>query len=95
LKLFSPKRPLTIAESSIDNRKLDGFWDKFVNHPESCMKLCDECGYCRKYADASISKTDRLLMDIMKSMSRFALEDFPCVPGEFVPPLNIDARFVV
>lgn len=77
LELFSPKRPLAIAESCIDNRALDGFWEKFVYHPESCSKLCGDCGYCRRFGEASMEGPDRTLMDIMKIMDKYMLEEFP------------------
>ena len=77
LELFSSKRPLAIAECSIDNKKLDGFWDKFVSHPESCTKVCGDCGYCRQYAEASICESDRTLMEIIKVMDKYMLEEFP------------------
>lgn len=77
LELFSPERPLAIAGCKVDNRKLDGFFEKFMNQPESCTKDCSECGHCRKYAEASICQPDRVLLDVMRTMDRFTLDEFP------------------
>jgi collagenase-like PrtC family protease len=79
LELFSSKRPLAIAESYVDNRKLDGFLNKFVKEPDSCTKVCDECNYCKSYGEASIGQTDRAIMDIMKTMDSMFLKEFPGV----------------
>jgi collagenase-like PrtC family protease len=77
LELFSPKRNLAIAETAIENRILDGFFDKFVNDPESCTKICEDCGYCKSYGEASMKKIDLFLMDLVKTMSDTLLDNFP------------------
>jgi len=79
LELFSPKRPLSIADTTIDNRKLDGFLEKFVSSPNSCSKVCKECGYCKLYSEASISETDRGMLDIIKDFNKVQQEEFPAV----------------
>ena len=82
LELFSVKKPLALAGCSIDNRKLDGFWNKFVNEPCSCTKVCGECGYCNDFAEASMPHADRILLDIMKVMDKYVLEEYPqCLEG--------------
>lgn len=68
LELFSPEKPLTTAGCKIDNSKLDGFFEKFVNNPCFCTKLCDECGYCKGFAEKSISPSDIAVLDIMSLM---------------------------
>ncbi len=68
LELFSSSKPLTIAGCKIDNSKLDGFFEKFVNEPCFCTKLCSECSYCKGFAEKSISSTDIAILDIMNSM---------------------------
>lgn len=65
LELFSSSKPLTIADCKIDNSKLDGFFEKFVNDPCFCTKICSECGYCKSFAEKSINETDAALLDIM------------------------------
>jgi collagenase-like PrtC family protease len=77
LELFSPIRELAIAETAVNNRALDGFIDMFVYNPESCTKKCDECGYCKSYGEASMTKLDRFLMDLVKSMNASMLDNFP------------------
>lgn len=77
LELFSDTKPLTIAGTSIDNRKLDGFFDKFVKSPTSCTKVCSECGYCRSFAEASISALDISLLEIMDMLKGVKAGEFP------------------
>jgi len=77
LELFSDNKPLTIAGVTIDNRKLDGFFDKFANHPQSCKKVCSECGYCKSFGEASIGSSDRAMMDLMRMFGDVRLSDFP------------------
>lgn len=77
LELFSPKRPLAIAEAAIDNSKLTGFFDRFVNHPELCTKLCKKCGYCKSFGELSMNSVDRILMEISNTMNISHIKEFP------------------
>ncbi len=77
LELFSPKRPLTIGGCYIDNKKLDGFWERFVNHPEACTKVCGSCGWCRSFAEASISSGDRAFLEILYEADKLVPDEFP------------------
>lgn len=77
LELFSDSKPLAIAQSAIDNRKLDGFFDRFVNDPGFCTKICSECSYCSGYADACISSFDKTIMEIMKPVYKTVMDEFP------------------
>lgn len=77
LELFSESRPLSIARARIDNRKLDGFLDRFAAEPGFCNKLCSECGYCTAFSDAAVSRTDAVLMDVMKLMYKSTMDEFP------------------
>ncbi len=77
LELFSESRPFAITMAEMDNRKLDGFLDRFVQDPGFCSKLCRECGYCAAYANAAISRTDAAIMDMAKLMYRSTMEEFP------------------
>ncbi len=77
LELFSESRPFSISKAQIDNRKLDGFLDRFVEDPGFCSKLCGECGYCKAFSDAAISRMDDALMDLMKLLYKPTLDEFP------------------
>jgi len=68
LELFSSDKPLTLAGCEIDNSKLDGFFEKFVNDPCFCTKVCSECGYCKGFAEKSIDETVIAVLDIMHSI---------------------------
>lgn len=68
LELFSSDRPLMIAGCIIDNSKLDGFFEKFVNDPGFCTKICSECGYCKGFAEKSIDVTSIAALEIMNLM---------------------------
>lgn len=76
LELFSTEKPLTIAGCKIDNRSLDGFFEPFVKKPGFCTKLCNECGYCKAFADKSIASSDRAVMDIMNIVKKVSLNEF-------------------
>ncbi len=76
LELFSNSKPLAIAGCKIDNSKLDGFFKKFVDDPCFCTKVCSECGYCKSFAEKSISKTDIILLDMMNLMKGAASDMF-------------------
>lgn len=43
----------------VDNKKLDGFLDKFVKGPFDCLEKCTEsqCNYCKTYLDRALVKT--------------------------------------
>ncbi|MDP4092753.1 MAG: U32 family peptidase [Bacillota bacterium] len=77
MELFSQNRSLCIADCKIDNKKLDGFIERFVENPGFCKKLCDECGHCKKYAESSINETDRIMLDLMKDMEILVFKGFP------------------
>ncbi len=68
LELFSSSKPLTIADCKIDNTKLENFFDKFVKDPLFCTKICNECGYCRAFAEKSMTEGDVAMLDIMNMM---------------------------
>lgn len=68
LELFSSSKPLTLAGCKIDNSKLDGFFKKFVDDSGFCTKVCSKCGYCKGFAEKSISKADIAFLDIMNSV---------------------------
>ncbi len=74
LELFSESKPFTISGTTIDNRKLDGFFEAFVKNPTFCTKVCKECSYCDKYAKASITAPDRILSD--EELRSFILYEF-------------------
>lgn len=59
INLFSAN---DIGQQYIDNKKLDGFIDKFYEEPDFCMDLCGECGYCLGYAKRCIDnrKAERI-----------------------------------
>jgi len=75
LELFSEVKPMTISETTIDNRMLDGFFNKFVNEPTFCTKVCSKCGYCKSYAKKSISSVKQFFTN--KQMSDILLSEFP------------------
>lgn len=66
LELFSPEKPLTLADCRIDNSKLEGFFDTFAADPAFCSKVCDDCGYCRSFAEKSMDGPDVALLDLMQ-----------------------------
>lgn len=50
----------------LDNRKLDGFIDAFVENPGMCTGICEECGYCSKYVESTpLSKMTARSCNIM------------------------------
>lgn len=65
LELFSAKKPLSILGARINNIKLDGFINKFVEADICCTELCTECGYCKKYSKKAIKSQDAVLLDFM------------------------------
>ena len=77
LELFSQSRPYSITRTEVDNRKLDGFLDRFVRDPGFCSKLCSQCGYCGGFSEKAISRTDAAIMDITKIVHRMKLDEFP------------------
>ncbi|MGE5632409.1 MAG: U32 family peptidase [Caulobacteraceae bacterium] len=50
LDLITIFSPYNAFQPYIDNKKLDGFIAKFYDNPNFCTEMCDECGYCEKYA---------------------------------------------
>jgi len=42
------------ANLIIDNTKLDGFIDFFIEHGESCAENCGTCSYCEKWAEKAV-----------------------------------------
>lgn len=76
LELFSPDRPFTMLGTEVDNRKLDGFIEKFVRDPGACGKLCDKCGYCESYAKKSMNPGDYEKMEFVKSMKSLVPDSF-------------------
>lgn len=76
LELFSSSKPFTIAGCKINNSKLDGFFDKFVDDPCFCTKMCSECGYCKSFAEKSIGNADIAFLEIMDLMKGAATNMF-------------------
>lgn len=81
LELFSSDKPLTIADIMIDNRKLDGFLEKFVFAPSFCTKVCNECSYCKEFSELTISNTDRGILELLKVFSCMSLDEFTQIPA--------------
>ena len=77
LELFSESHPLSVTLTSIENRKLDGFVEKFFTHPDFCKKVCGNCGYCREFTEAAISYTDRTIMDFAKGIYKVTFGEYP------------------
>ncbi len=46
---------LSESERYIDNKKLDGFVEKFFHDSDLCKDNCDSCGYCAEYARKSMN----------------------------------------
>ena len=42
------------ANLIIDNTKLDGFIDFFIQHGETCAENCGICSYCEKWAEKAV-----------------------------------------
>lgn len=51
----------TVKHLYIDNKKLDGFVDKFFNEEVDCLSQCtpDRCMYCDEYLKKALVDTDR------------------------------------
>ena len=49
ITLFSPYNSF---QHHIDNKKLDGYIDKFLEN--DCNEICSKCGHCEKYAKLSM-----------------------------------------
>lgn len=47
LKLFSDQNPYKIG---LDNKKLDGYLNPFLNIPNFCKRNCAKCNYCEEFA---------------------------------------------
>jgi collagenase-like PrtC family protease len=54
LTLFSAAR--SSAKSRIDNAALAGFLNRFYEDPNHCTGDCQKCGYCERFAQASIGE---------------------------------------
>ena len=54
LNLFSPGRYSAIPR--IENAALDGFLNWFYEDPNNCSGDCQKCGYCERFARASIGE---------------------------------------
>lgn len=46
--------PYNTYQHYIDNKKLDGFLDKFYEDPNFCNDMCGDCRYCLEYANNCI-----------------------------------------
>jgi collagenase-like PrtC family protease len=46
--------PYNAFQPYIDNKKLDGFVQRFFDHPDCCQNVCDSCHYCLDYAKKSM-----------------------------------------
>ncbi|NOQ25389.1 MAG: hypothetical protein GQ564_08500 [Bacteroidales bacterium] len=53
LTLFSP---INSYHPFIDNKKLDGYIERFKKDPEFCKNICSECNYCDRFAQKSMDK---------------------------------------
>lgn len=42
--------PYNAFQPYIDNKKLDGFVEKFFREPDFCRNVCDSCNYCKRVA---------------------------------------------
>ena len=52
-RLAKERKLFTERKVFIDNRKLDGFLEHFLN--EGCdLKFCQDCGYCKKIAEQAV-----------------------------------------
>ncbi|QUI21831.1 U32 family peptidase [Vallitalea pronyensis] len=47
ITLFSPYNAFQLK---VNNKKLDGYIEKFYNHPSFCNDICERCHYCLDYA---------------------------------------------
>lgn len=52
LDMFSPTNSFEI---NIDNKKLNGFIEPFVNNPHFCKNNCSDCNYCENFAEKNIN----------------------------------------
>lgn len=53
----------------INNNKLDGFIDFFVNN--KCINNCNECNYCKKIAKKVITKNDEISNYLMELYNKY------------------------
>ncbi|GKX31191.1 protease [Vallitalea longa] len=51
ITIFSPYNSY---QTYIDNKKLDGFVERFFREPGFCKEVCSKCGYCNRYAKMAI-----------------------------------------
>jgi collagenase-like PrtC family protease len=48
----------------LDNRKMDGFMDRFLKH--SCIDTdCEKCGYCHRFADKALTIDPEYRADVL------------------------------
>lgn len=76
LELFAPDRPLSIGDVKVDNRRLDGFINKFVQEEGACTQLCLECGYCKAYSEYSISSSDITMLEFINAIDSVMSKQF-------------------
>ena len=74
LALFDPRKTDAPYRPYIDNRKLDGFIDRFVHNPELCIGNCGACSYCDSFAEAAMDR------EKVEAMCREVLQT--CAEGE-------------
>jgi len=70
MALLTLFQPFTAFQPSIDNKKLDGFIERFFSHPDLCCGLCRNCDYCLIYAKKSMD------MDKLQEMNIYARQLF-------------------
>ena len=65
--------PYDAYQHYIDNKKLNGFLDKFYEDPNFCRDLCGECRYCLKYANSCV---DNKKEERITSMAKRVFEKY-------------------
>lgn len=68
LEMFDPHSSFRI---SIENKRLEGFIEKFyqngTGHHDFCRRICSECGYCESFARSNINFNEvRQVYDLAK-----------------------------
>lgn len=53
----------------IDNKKLDGFIDFFINN--KCTGNCNKCGYCKRIAQKAITKNEKIYNYLVELYEKF------------------------
>ncbi len=54
MDLLTVFKPYNAFQPIINNNNLDGFLQRFFEHPQACSENCEVCGYCRAYAQKSM-----------------------------------------